>query len=340
MKYTSEVRTRKRSTKRSLTTELDVKQIKILLIEDDEADYLHIDALLKECRVGSYHITWARSFDGGLEFLENVDHDFHVCLLDYRLGGRSGVDLLRDHGSKFKTPVIMLSGAGSYEVDAEAMRLGAADYFDKQEATSSILERSMRYAIRNYRLETELKALAHQDALTGLDNPRMFKSKLRDALARARRGRFRVALLFLDLDRFKVINDTYGHSIGDGLLAEVGRRLRDVVRESDLVSRASTNESGQELGRLGGDEFVILLEGVAQDYDVRTVAIKIMSHVAEQPFHISGHQISIGLSIGFACYPDHGNRACQLIEMADRAMYAAKAKQGNTVECYTAIAMK
>lgn len=306
----------------SLSGELNLSSIRLLLVEDDEADFLHLASMVKECQLGSFSIEWAQTYDMGKECLREGKHD--VCLLDYRLGGRHGVDLLKEIGDKANVPVIMLTGAGSYEIDAAAMKAGAADYFDKQEVTPSMLERSMRYAIRNHQLRCELKIMAHQDDLTGLDNPRMFRSKIEDAIARARRAETGLVLLFLDLDGFKAVNDTLGHTMGDTLLKEVARRLRSAVRESDLVARSDGTQRSREVGRLGGDEFAVLLEGVTGKPYVESVAGKLINAVSQIPYHMEDDQVSIGASVGVACYPQDADTVKALIECADSAMYAAK----------------
>ena len=160
--------------------------------------------------------------------------------------------------------------------------------------------------------EDFVRHLAHHDALTDLPNRVLLTDRMRQALAQARRDRGKLAVLFVDLDRLKPVNDTLGHDIGDILLQEVARRLREVVvREADTVSR------------LGGDEFVILLQRVSKDQDAGTVAGKILEAL-NAPFTIMHREISISASIGIAIFPHHGEDAAQLLKNADTAMYAAK----------------
>jgi diguanylate cyclase (GGDEF)-like protein/PAS domain S-box-containing protein len=160
--------------------------------------------------------------------------------------------------------------------------------------------------------EEQMDHLAHFDKLTDLPNRELFADRLRQALAQARRDKESLAIMFLDLDKFKPVNDTLGHSIGDLLLKEVAARLQACMqRESDTVSR------------IGGDEFMILLSRIEEDRDAVMVAEKIL-HTLNQLFNIGSHNINISVSIGIAIYPKHGEDADQLIKNADVAMYRAK----------------
>ncbi len=154
--------------------------------------------------------------------------------------------------------------------------------------------------------------LAHYDALTDLPNRILLYDRLRQAIALARRDKGKLAVLFVDLDRLKPVNDTLGHDVGDLLLKEVGSRMREVVtRQADTVAR------------LGGDEFVVLLQRVNMEQDAATVAEKIVYALA-QPFMVCKHKVEISASIGIAIYPQHGEEDVQLLKSADIAMYSAK----------------
>lgn len=162
--------------------------------------------------------------------------------------------------------------------------------------------------------------LAYHDMLTGLPNRRLFSDRLEQAIARARRKGHRVAAMLLDLDDFKIINDTYGHSTGDEVLISISHRLRQAVRESDTVAR------------LGGDEFVVLLPETLHLDDAATVAHKIIETVRE-PVAIGNRQFFLGVSIGLALYPDHASNAERLLQQADIAMYVAKRRGGSALQC-------
>lgn len=163
--------------------------------------------------------------------------------------------------------------------------------------------------------------MAHYDVLTGLPNRALFSDRMQQALALARRDKMRLALMFIDLDRFKPINDTLGHYIGDLLLNEVARRMQDCLRESDTAAR------------VGGDEFVVLLPAIETGLDALAVAEKIRLALY-QPFELAGHSLHISSSIGVAVYPEHGSEEGVLLKNADIAMYLAKAAGRNVVKLF------
>ncbi len=164
--------------------------------------------------------------------------------------------------------------------------------------------------------EATIKQLAFFDQVTGLPNRALFKDRLAVAVLSAARNRERLALMMVDLDRFKDVNDTFGHAVGDQLLRAVGERLRGLLRVSDTVSR------------IGGDEFMVLLPGINDLGDVATVAGKLTA-AFQSPFAVGGRDLSITASIGASVYPEHGTTADALVECADVAMYRAKAMGKN-----------
>jgi diguanylate cyclase (GGDEF)-like protein/PAS domain S-box-containing protein len=170
--------------------------------------------------------------------------------------------------------------------------------------------------------EARLSQLAHHDALTGLANRLAFNLNLEQALERAKRHHHKVALLFLDLDRFKLINDTLGHASGDSMLRIIAERLKHSVRAEDMVAR------------IGGDEFTIVLEEITQTNDAATLAQKLIRAIAE-PMQLNDQEIVITTSIGLSIYPDDANTAADLAKAADAAMYRAKARGRHTFEFYT-----
>ena len=169
--------------------------------------------------------------------------------------------------------------------------------------------------------EERINHLAHYDGLTDLPNRTLITDRLRQALSKAKRDRTRMGLMFIDLDKFKPVNDNLGHAVGDLLLVEVANRLRDNVRASDTVAR------------LGGDEFVVLLPTMEQEEDAVMVAEKIR-YALNQPFQVAGHVLNISSSIGVAVYPEHGADEKLLLIHADIAMYHAKKGGRDAVRLY------
>jgi diguanylate cyclase (GGDEF)-like protein len=166
-------------------------------------------------------------------------------------------------------------------------------------------------AIERKQLHARLQRMAQYDQLTQLPNRELLRERLKASLALARADSGRMALLYVDLDRFKQVNDTLGHAVGDMLLQAVANRLKGCVRETDTVAR------------IGGDEFVVLLHSIHAAEDAENVAGKIRQ-VLVQPLRLDGHNLNIQPSIGVARYPEHGTEENQLFRHADEAMYTAK----------------
>ncbi|MBS0172069.1 MAG: EAL domain-containing protein [Nitrospira sp.] len=182
--------------------------------------------------------------------------------------------------------------------------------------------------------ERAIHQLAYYDSLTGLANRVLFKDRLSNAISYASRHQQHLATLFIDLDRFKIINDTLGHTVGDLLLTRVAERLSESVRQSDSVSRHADQEPVHALARLGGDEFTILLTSLPQPEDAGRVARRILDSLAH-PFVIEGHEIFISASIGISIYPSDGATVEALLKNADTAMYHAKEQGRNNCQFYS-----
>ncbi len=182
--------------------------------------------------------------------------------------------------------------------------------------------------------ERAIHQLAYYDSLTGLANRVLFKDRLSNAISFAARHQQHLATLFIDLDRFKIINDTLGHTVGDLLLTHVAERLSDSVRQSDSVSRHADHEPMHALARLGGDEFTILLTSLPHPEDAGRVARRILESLAH-PFSIDGHEIFISASIGISIFPSDGSTVEALLKNADTAMYHAKEQGRNNCQFYS-----
>lgn len=164
---------------------------------------------------------------------------------------------------------------------------------------------------RQKEYKERLELLALHDSLTGLPNRALFMDRGQQALNLAERNRTRIGLVFIDLDLFKIINDTYGHAVGDEVLRRAGRRMREAMRECDTVAR------------LGGDEFVVLLTDISDEASCAAVADRIIAAIT-RPYQMDGVQVELGASLGLAISPDHGSDIRVLLHRADQALYSIK----------------
>lgn len=426
--------------------------VRVLLVDDDEDDFVMTRDLLSEIEGERFETDWIDSYDAGLEQIARREHD--VYLLDYRLGERSGLELLREAIERgCSAPLILLTGQGDHQVDIEAMEAGAADYLVKGQIEAPLLERSIRYSIsqcdkaladlreaeerfrsafdnapigmalvnfpdgcfaqvnrslceltgyseeellgkssraithpedleadelsmgqllsgkvRTYqrekrylhrdgyvvwalfnaslvrdsdgsplygigqiqdiserkRFEAELRFLADHDALTGLFNRRRFEEELERQVALAARYGPDGALLLLDLDNFKAVNDSLGHSAGDKLIRSVADLLQERLRRTDVVAR------------LGGDEFAIILPQASAGR-ARHVAETLLAALRDHGLVINGQAVRVTTSIGAAPFDGHAT-AEEVLVNADVAMYEAKQAGRNAYAVHAAAA--
>jgi len=302
--------------------------MKLLLIDDDKIDRMNAKRNLKQSG-HAIEITEASSAQEGLELSQN--ENFDLILLDYQLPTMTGLELLvlLRKGSKNSTAVVMLSHSEDEELALRCLESGAQDFITKAEVTASRLIRSILHAKERFRIELELRdsheklrKLAEMDTLTGLANRYMFETGLKRALPHAERHGRSLALLMLDLDKFKNVNDTLGHAVGDQLLIEAARRLEKSTREGDLLCR------------LGGDEFAILIHDLSDITQVQRLTSRIFTAFKE-PADIEGNEIIISVSIGIASYPECAEDPIQLMKCADVAMYRSKEAGRNQSHFYS-----
>jgi diguanylate cyclase (GGDEF)-like protein len=294
---------------------MSAEPLRVLLVEDDEDDYVLTSSLLSGMESQKVELEWAASYRDALLALRRRRHD--VCLVDYYLGERTGLELLREATEiNSSAPMIMLTGHSGYEVDAEAMRAGAAGYLVKDQISRQTLERSIRYAVEHSRLVVNLRKLASHDELTGLYNRRAMDDLLKEETDRHQRYGRPAALVMLDVDHFKSINDSYGHLVGDEVLRWLAQLLRDAIRTADIPAR------------YGGEELAIILPEM-NGRQALGMAERVRRRVAACPFTSRGRdgraiQIPITISLGVASLPDDALSAAALIAAADRGLYAAK----------------
>jgi diguanylate cyclase (GGDEF)-like protein len=303
-------------------------ELKVLIIDDDEVDRLSIARTLKKADL-SIALVQARSASEGLAAAAR--QRFDVILLDFRLPDQDGLEvlrILRETIDKNAT-VLMLSNMEDDELVQKAIDAGAQDFLLKDEVTTRRLMRAVRQSQHRRRLEEalsrvreDLRELAEQDALTGLANRYDFERALAFSVARGQRDGGRLAVLLLDVDNFKTVNDTFGHAVGDQLLIEVARRLSTVVRDSDL------------LARLGGDEFVILANDMERDDQATLLAKRVVACFTE-PMVFGETTWTVTTSIGIAVFGDYTNNPSDLMRCADIAMYRAKKAGRNQAHFYS-----
>jgi diguanylate cyclase (GGDEF)-like protein/PAS domain S-box-containing protein len=194
-------------------------------------------------------------------------------------------------------------------------------YSERDQKLLEFVSTQIASAIERKQMLTRLQHMALYDQLTQLANRELLHDRLSRGLLSAKRHKNRIAVLYLDLDKFKQVNDAFGHDIGDELLQQTAQRILGCVRESDTVSR------------LSGDEFVVLLEDIESQNDVLIVAEKIRDSFS-QPFILAGRDIAVLPSIGIAIFPEHGSNEKELLRKADQAMYAAKRNGGNCIHIH------
>ncbi len=236
-------------------------------------------------------------------------------------------------------PIVILTGLDDVESINRAYEVGATDFASKP-VNWLVLSHRVRYMLRAKRTlddlrhsEEQIRLLAYYDGLTRLPNRMLCLERLNFALEGARRQDRSLAVLFLDLDRFKRINDTLGHTLGDRLLQGVGERLRKVLRSSDTVARGDPRDPRDTVARLGGDEFIMLLADIARGEDAGKVARRILD-VLKDPFRLDEHEVFITGSIGISVFPPDGADVETLLKNADAAMYHAKDAGGNGCQFY------
>lgn len=226
------------------------------------------------------------------------------------MDGFQSCELIRAIPECANTPILIVTGLHDEDSVDKAFVAGATDYISKP-INYAVLRRRINHMLQVYSAEKRVHQLAYVDSLTGRPNRTRFNEHMESLLADTARTDKQFALLFLDLDNFKLVNDTLGHEAGDLLLKYVADRLSNCVRKGDLVAR------------FGGDEFCIVLDAVRSYEMVRNIAEKLLEHL-KRPFVFLGREMLLSISIGIAVYPEHGRDAGTLLKAADMAMYNAK----------------
>ncbi|MEE4277623.1 MAG: EAL domain-containing protein [Halieaceae bacterium] len=335
-----------RERQRAVVKEEHSGHARVLVADDD----MNVRLLTRQC-LEPEGIEVIEAADGH-ETLELFIHERpDLVFLDVQMPGMTGLEVcrrIRALPQGESVPIMIVTGSDDRQSVDDGFEAGATQYKTKP-LNWSLLGRDIQYMLRASnafnalkRQEDRLRYLAYFDPLTSLPNRRSFTEQLHRLLKRARRHETQAALLFIDLDNFKRINDSIGHARGDRLLVEIAKRLASELREEDAVNylsahsaENSTTGAGKEhdsteIARLGGDEFTIVLSDIRHVRDVERVAQRVLQLLSE-PIPLDTHNPVVTPSIGIAIFPDDGHDADELVRNADRAMYAAK---GDGRACY------
>ena len=312
------------------TGELSVRstQSTIMMVDDEPIILETLQMFLEDAGYDNFITTTEPKKALNMVVLKKPD----VVLLDVMMPEISGLDILKQMRSKEALkhiPTIILTSATDPETKLKALELGATDFLAKPVDPSELA----------LRLRNTLAAKAYQDrllyydGLTGLPNRRLFTRRLNDALSRSKHDAKSCAILHIDLDRFKQINDTLGQNFGDTLLKAVSVRLVECVRHSYLVGRPGIEEDESELSRFGGDEFTLFIPNVNRLEIATLVARRILKSMAE-PFRVNARELVITASIGIAVCPTDGDSVDTLLKHAAIAVSHAKERGRNTYQYY------
>jgi diguanylate cyclase (GGDEF)-like protein len=290
---------------------------RILLIEHGALDAFLARETLRDALSANAEVEHRRTLAEGLERLRETGFD--AVLVDPRLLDRSPEVAVEDVvAASGGAPVIVLAANADPARADRFLLAGAQDYILKGDMSPRTLSRALRHAIQRQQAVSRLRRarrraeyLATHDALTGLPGRALFEDRVRQGVSSAERFGRSVAVLFLDLDGFKPVNDRHGHDVGDRLLQQVARRLRSSLRDSDTAAR------------LGGDEFGVVGVHLESPRDVHTIARGIVARLS-RPYRVGGRRIRVTVSVGAAVGPVHGREVAELVRLADAAMYRAK----------------
>jgi len=289
----------------------------VLIVDDDRSARFALRYILER---DGYRIAEAANGEEALRTCERTPPE--LVLMDAMMPEMDGFEACREIrriSAVSHIPVLMITALDDQNSAERAFAAGASDFIPKP-VHYSVLRQRLSRLVHASRSERRIKQLALHDPLTGLANRRLFHEQLEQAIGRAERREQKLAVALLDLDRFKHVNESLDHRVGDLLLQAVADRIRGCLRSADLVAR------------LGGDEFAVLLHGSISEEVATTVANKIHS-VLVRPFVIQAHEIFVSASMGITLYPDHGVTADDLLKRADSAMYGAK-DHGNDFRFY------
>ncbi|MCG8609934.1 MAG: diguanylate cyclase response regulator, partial [Pseudomonadales bacterium] len=310
--------------------ELD-NPISILYVEDSTDDILFIEIYLKKVFGAQFTLVAVHSVGEAKRVL--YQKCFDLVLLDLSLPDAGGLMGLQSLLVSFPyQAIVVITGMDDVRLGLQAVKLGAQDYLTKGHYTSDTVLRVIRYAVERNRIATQLMKMAHQDPLTGLHNRSGFMNHLKTILPQSQRRNYNIALLYIDLDNFKIINDTLGHEVGDHYLRSISKIFKASTRASDF------------LARLGGDEFTFIIQFDEHNSEEPLTVAQNVIKALEHPIKIGDGQsirgaCSIGIalwdhSVGSGTAADWQNHSLELINRADTAMYQAKQVNGSSYQFY------
>lgn len=301
--------------------------MRLLLVDDDELDRAAVIRALFKSSPQNEIV----ECENALDCLRlSAEQPFDVILLDYRLPDLDGLATLKQlrAGHVAEVAVVMLSSIEDDSIADQCFEAGAQDFMLKSEVNGRRLMRAVRQAKQRYEIERalqhshdQLRILAERDPLTGLSNRRGFDLALKASTAKSKRSHERIALILIDLDDFKTVNDTLGHEAGDKLLIELSVRLRGIVRDTDFICR------------LGGDEFLILATSIFQEEQIAQL-VERLTQTLNKPIKLFDKELLVTASIGVAFLGQCAENSEELLKCADIAMYKAKQNGRNQAHFY------
>ncbi len=303
--------------------------MRLLLVDDDELDRMAVVRVLKNPRL-IQDIVHASTAVSALKLYD--ENTFDIVLLDYRLPDMECLDVLSkltQHTEKHAAVVILTGMEDNETIERNCIVAGAQDFLLKNELSERHLTKALVHAQARHELNIQLrethkrlKYLAENDPMTGLSNRYYFEEHLRGAIQRAHRFSIQLGLIYLDIDNFKLINDSKGHDSGDQLLQQIAQRLLSVIRDGDVVCR------------LGGDEFAIIVHSMEAETSIGILAQRIMESL-HTPIILNNTEHFVTCSIGIATYPRCATTAEDMLKNADLAMYQVKREGRNGFHFFT-----
>jgi diguanylate cyclase (GGDEF)-like protein len=299
-----------------LNNQTTLKRPLILVADDDEVVLDLIDTFLKDNGYDSILV------NNGYEAVDAFkQHSPDLALLDAdmpEMDGFQACEIIRTIPGSRQTPIVMVTVLSDDASVNLAFAVGAEDYITKP-IHWAVLRQRIRILLDRKEAQERIQHQATHDELTDLPNRTLFMDRLRSAISMCSRRKSQMGLMFVDLDRFKMVNDDLGHAAGDQLLKDVASRMLSCIRHSDTVAR------------IGGDEFTVVLSEISVIEDPKNIADKILKSLQE-PFALEGEEVTISGSIGITIYPQDGEDIETLLRNADHSMYLAK-KRGRNCYC-------